>query len=109
MRGSLLVVDAKTPSFAMPTYRLYFSGRSLEAPASLIPMRGQVSDKHHRLGSSINNSNAYAIRRKCQKKIVSNKKSFQIIYLQFTVREFEMRHGAMCTMRVTVEQSPLRR
>jgi hypothetical protein len=77
--------------------------------ASLIPTRWQVSDKHHRLGSSPWNSNAYAIRRKCQKKIGSDQKSFQIRYLQFTEQGIAAWLGANCVMRGTVEQLPLRR
>jgi hypothetical protein len=55
------------------------------------------------------NSNAYAIGRKCKKKIECDGKSFQIMYLQFTNEVFAARGGANCVMRVTVEQLRLRR
>jgi hypothetical protein len=64
---------------------------------------------HHRLGPPWWNSNAYAIRSKCEKKIESDEKSFQIMYLQFTNPDFAAPRGANCVIRVTVEQLPLRR
>jgi hypothetical protein len=108
MPGSLLVFDAKTPSFAMLTRYLYLSGRNSGA-TSVIPMRWQVSDRHHRLGPPSWNSNAYAIRGKCEKKIDPNQKSFQISNLQFADRGFAKPRGANCVMGVTVEQLRLRR
>jgi hypothetical protein len=65
--------------------------------------------KRHRLGPPSWNSNAYAIRRKCEKKIEFDEKSFQIRYLQFTNEEFAARRAANCVIRVTVEQLRLRR
>jgi hypothetical protein len=65
MRESLLLVTAKTPSFAMLNpFGLYFSGRSPIA-TGLIPMRWQVSGGQPPDPPSWN-SNAYAIRRKSQ-------------------------------------------
>jgi hypothetical protein len=55
------------------------------------------------------NSNAYAIRGNCEKKIESGWKAFQIIYLQFAGEGFAAWGGANCVIRVTVEQLPLRR
>jgi hypothetical protein len=65
--------------------------------------------KRHRLGPPSWNSNAYAIRRKCEKKIESDEKSFQIRYLQITYEDFAARGCANCVIRVTVEQLRLRR
>ena len=46
------------------------------------------------------NSNAYAIRRKCEKKIEINRNSFQIIYLQFDESEFaHSLRGELCHAR----------
>jgi hypothetical protein len=61
------------------------------------------------LGRRIRNSNAYAIRCNCEKKIESDWKSFQIRYLQFADEEFAARRGANCVIRGTVEQLRLRR
>jgi len=84
MRGSLWVVAAKTPSFA--TLNLLF-----------------IFVRPHS-GPPTWNSNAYAIRRKCEKKIEFDEKSFQIRYLQFSGERFAARRGADCVIRVTVEQ-----
>lgn len=92
----------------MLTSCFYFSSRETAA-TSLIPMRWQVSDRHHRLGPPSRNSNAYAIRRKYEKKIECMEKSFQISYLRFGGEEIASLSGANCVMRVTVEQSRLRR
>jgi hypothetical protein len=61
------------------------------------------------LGRHDVNSNAYAIRRNCEKKIESDWKSFKIRYLQFPDDEFAARRGADCVIRVTVVQLRLRR
>ena len=84
MRGSLWVFAAKTPSFATLNLLLIFV-RPHSGPPSW-------------------NSNAYAIHRKCEKKIESDEKSFQIRYLQFTYQSLAAHRGANCVIRVTVEQ-----
>ena len=77
MRGSLWVFAAKTPSFATLNLLLIFV-RPHSGPPSW-------------------NSNAYAIRDKCEKKIDEEENSFQIRYLQFRVDEFERaRRGGLC-------------
>jgi hypothetical protein len=89
MRGLLWVFAAKTPSFATLKLLLIFV-RPHSGPPSW-------------------NSNAYAIHCKCEKKIESDENSFQIRYLQFTGESLAARRGANCVIRVTVEQSGLRR
>jgi|ERR1700722_2796247 hypothetical protein len=89
---SLWVVNAKTPSFML----------------SLLLIVRPLSDRQPP-GPPHWNSNAYAIRRKCKKKIKCIGKSFQIIHLQFPREGIELRRGADCVIRVTVEQSRLRR
>jgi hypothetical protein len=80
MRGSLLVVDAKTPSFAMLTRYLYLSGRNPGA-ASLVPNEMASQQQAPPPWTALWNSNAYAIRDKCEKKIEIGKNSCEIICL----------------------------
>ena len=61
------------------------------------------------LGRLVWISNAYAICRKCEKKIELDEKSFQISYLQFTHEKSAASRNADCVIRVTVEQLRLRR
>jgi hypothetical protein len=61
------------------------------------------------LGPPSWNSNAYAIRRNCEKKIESGWKAFQIIHLRFAGEGFAAPGGANCVIHVTVEQLRLRR
>jgi len=75
----------------------------------LLYLSGRIRTGTTALGRHQGNSNAYAIRRKCKKKIESDQKAFRIKYLRFTVEQFAARRGANCVIRVTVEQLRLRR
>jgi hypothetical protein len=106
--GSLLLVATKTPSFPMLlSLGLYFSGR-IPIATGLIPMRWQVSGGQSP-GPPSWNSNAYAIRGKSRNNLARGLKVIEINMLRFYHQSFAAPCGANCVIRVTVEQSPLRR